>query len=574
MYDVFISFKKTDSYGYKTPDAEIAHTLYKALTAAGLKVFFSDVTLTEIGSSDYQMDIDNAIRNSKTMVLVLTNGKYAEEPWIAHEWRNFYELFLRKERSAPNLYTFVKNVDVAKLPLTLSGCQSISYKDGTATVVNTILGALQRPLLPVKKKNKVLPILAAIFACLILFFAGKGLLGDFTQNTPDGQESITPPVTTPEDMITEPTDTQASTEDTRSSEVTPFLPDFTTEAAGTSRETAFQITPGNSYSVTPSGKETFWFTFSSADLPAAYYFFVDNTGLTYTPKLIVYDDDYSRIGQAAFSQPEDFYAFLSKGASRYYFTLEVYKAEAFSFELLECPCDSGYDKNTAVPLALNQPNNLLLELQSSPEWFSFRTNEAPCIYRITLKSCISDMPLNERITVNILQESGQTLDSFDFYPWYEEDYIHAYRDEKSADFVLSPSTTYYLQVVTDSDVGEYRICIDTIEIDAGVDQESAHPLSLGQEVTAELDTSISDWFVVEVPANGNYILESENFNIAGTVTIEVYDENENRLHFQWMQVNNPHSDILRLHNVTKLYLKIDGGDGNGGTYRCCLYPEE
>ncbi len=48
-YDVFISFKNKDKDGQLTQDKELAYRIYTFLDSRKLKVFFSEVTLEELG---------------------------------------------------------------------------------------------------------------------------------------------------------------------------------------------------------------------------------------------------------------------------------------------------------------------------------------------------------------------------------------------------------------------------------------------------------------------------------------------------------------------------------------------
>ena len=94
MYDIFISYKHTDECGNLTEDYNLAKQLYEKLTNIGYKVFYSDNTLTEIGSSRYKKDIDEALDKTKLMIVLLTKSEYASSKWIQYEWDSFYNDYL------------------------------------------------------------------------------------------------------------------------------------------------------------------------------------------------------------------------------------------------------------------------------------------------------------------------------------------------------------------------------------------------------------------------------------------------------------------------------------------------
>ena len=57
-YEVFISFKNSDLSGNPTNESVTADSLYRFLTAKGLRVFFSNVELEFLGKSQYTKIID------------------------------------------------------------------------------------------------------------------------------------------------------------------------------------------------------------------------------------------------------------------------------------------------------------------------------------------------------------------------------------------------------------------------------------------------------------------------------------------------------------------------------------
>ncbi len=130
MFDIFISYKATDGNGNSTEDAKIAKRLYLELTNMGLKVFYSAESLEKIGKSQYKDEIDNALDQAKVMIVVLTNPDYAETQWVKYEWDSFYNDYLSGIKPEANLFTLVKNINVASLPRTLRNMQSFNYELG------------------------------------------------------------------------------------------------------------------------------------------------------------------------------------------------------------------------------------------------------------------------------------------------------------------------------------------------------------------------------------------------------------------------------------------------------------
>ena len=148
MYDVFISYKKTDENGNDTADSVLAKKLYTALQHAGLKVFFSEHSLEQIGSSRYKNDIDHALDSAKAMIVVLTNPEYAQSHWVQYEWDSFYNDFLSGIRPNANLFTFTRDVDIHALPRTLRNVQNFDANNGFSELVSYICSALHIHAMP------------------------------------------------------------------------------------------------------------------------------------------------------------------------------------------------------------------------------------------------------------------------------------------------------------------------------------------------------------------------------------------------------------------------------------------
>lgn len=60
QYDVFLS--------YKSQDHKIASEVCRYLTDCGLSVFFSQITLGDVGESEYSEIIDKALEKSRHLV--------------------------------------------------------------------------------------------------------------------------------------------------------------------------------------------------------------------------------------------------------------------------------------------------------------------------------------------------------------------------------------------------------------------------------------------------------------------------------------------------------------------------
>jgi TIR domain len=103
--DVFIAFKHLDEKGARTRDSKIASNVYEFLTAKGLKVFFSEVTLEDLGISAYKKAIDKALDSATVLVAIGTSRPHLDSEWVRYEWDSFYNDILTGIKPNGSVFT-------------------------------------------------------------------------------------------------------------------------------------------------------------------------------------------------------------------------------------------------------------------------------------------------------------------------------------------------------------------------------------------------------------------------------------------------------------------------------------
>ena len=141
-HDVFISHKNLDSRGMPTRDASLAREVYEALTAAGLRVFLSAVSLESLGVAAYKQAIDEALDQSKVLVAVGTSRQHLESQWVHYEWDSFSNDILSGVKLDGRIFAYVDNVAPSELPRTLRQIQVFSHPDGLPVLANFVCQAL------------------------------------------------------------------------------------------------------------------------------------------------------------------------------------------------------------------------------------------------------------------------------------------------------------------------------------------------------------------------------------------------------------------------------------------------
>lgn len=122
-YDVFICYKeKTDENGMRTHDSVLAQDIYDALTANGLKVFFSRISLEDKLGRQYEPYIFAALNSARVMLSIGTKYEYFQAAWVKNEWSRFLRL-AAKDRSKVLIPCFC-DMDPDDLPDEFKGLQA------------------------------------------------------------------------------------------------------------------------------------------------------------------------------------------------------------------------------------------------------------------------------------------------------------------------------------------------------------------------------------------------------------------------------------------------------------------
>lgn len=123
-YDVFISFKATDENRKRTRDYFLAQEIYDALSASGLRVFFSPVSLRSHVGETYEPYIFAALYSSKVLVLVGTKREYLESEWVRNEWSRY--LFMTRTNPEKHILPVCEGMKPEEFPAGIGKMQAVS----------------------------------------------------------------------------------------------------------------------------------------------------------------------------------------------------------------------------------------------------------------------------------------------------------------------------------------------------------------------------------------------------------------------------------------------------------------
>jgi len=130
-YDIFISFKNTKDDCY-TEDKELAGRLYDFLSNNGLKVFFSPVSLKEIGIDEFEKGIDQALDAADVFIAVGCSRANFEAEWLIKEWNTFYKKIQNRQKPHGRQFVLYKNMTTRDLPEHIANKESKDASDPNA----------------------------------------------------------------------------------------------------------------------------------------------------------------------------------------------------------------------------------------------------------------------------------------------------------------------------------------------------------------------------------------------------------------------------------------------------------
>lgn len=127
---VFVSFKNLNADGKPTRDSELAKEIHDFLSAQGLRVFFSNVSLEKLGVAAYKRAIDGALDSAKVLIAVGTSGEHLDSQWVRYEWDSFLNDILSGIKPDGRIFGYVENIPISSLPRSLRQSQVFEHGPG------------------------------------------------------------------------------------------------------------------------------------------------------------------------------------------------------------------------------------------------------------------------------------------------------------------------------------------------------------------------------------------------------------------------------------------------------------
>lgn len=165
-FDIFISYKETNTEGTRSKDSVVAQELYEKLTSEGYKVFFSRITLEDKIGTEYEPYIYAALSSSKVMLTVSSSKENIEAAWVKNEWSRY--LTLRQQDSSKTLIPLYFDMEKSDLPeeFAILASQDMKKEGFEQELIRGIKKLIPLPIMKAqkrKKNRKRFAIAAAVF---------------------------------------------------------------------------------------------------------------------------------------------------------------------------------------------------------------------------------------------------------------------------------------------------------------------------------------------------------------------------------------------------------------------------
>lgn len=163
-------------------------------------------------------------------------------------------------------------------------------------------------------------------------------------------------------------------------------------------------------------------------------------------------------------------------------------------------------RETARTIQIDQIQTDICD-KNTAKWYKFTALGDKAAYRIGVTP--KDAPTNTLVpylSVTVHDAVGIKVDEFDV--WSDDEY-------NFSDLYLEIDKEYFIKISLGGryDIGNYEVCVSGKICDAGTDKESAAELMLGEQYSAMLDSTLSDWFVFRVPEAGEYTYTIHNIDV-------------------------------------------------------------
>ena len=343
--------------------------------------------------------------------------------------------------------------------------------------------------------------------------------------------------------------TAAETSNPNQNAVQPSAGEDVDVVSGTSFDGACEVSLENiNHTSFQTENSVGWYKITTSANFSSYRFELRNNSVDSSVYITVYDQYQQELGSAGAGISKSAYVDLTLEAnttywikfSRYYQN----RLGNYQFTVSEKICDAGTGWNSAFTVGQNTKYTKELDTAHINDWFTFTTGTSYSVCR--------------------LEAMNNSIDSSTYFTVYDE-----YETELGSvgvsrgkteylDLALAPQKQYYLRISRyyQDRLGNYQFTLHEKVCDAGLTQESAFPLTVGQTQYGTLDTTYNDWYVCTVPETADYTITFTNNNIDSTTYLTIYDMLGTELYNIGTGMSKTNSFTQTVEKGTVLYMRI------------------
>jgi len=292
-----------------------------------------------------------------------------------------------------------------------------------------------------------------------------------------------------------------------------------------------------------------WYQITTTQNLSSYRFEVLNNSVNTTVYVAVLDAYQNELGEGYANKGETGYVDLHlESNTTYWLRVSRYndsKTGNYQVTVLEKICDAGVSKSTPFAVALNQTYSKSLDVSKINDWFTFTASVNYAAYRFEL--------MNNNVNTSVYLA---------VYDEYDTELGETYADKGNSaylDLALEAGKQYRICIsrYNEARLGNYQFTIRELICDAGLTQENAFELKLGEQKIGTLDTEFDDWYVCSFEKAGDYTFSLTNNNINTSLYLKIYDELGTELQDPYADKGKSLTCQLSVKAGAKLYVRLD-----------------
>lgn len=175
----------------------------------------------------------------------------------------------------------------------------------------------------------------------------------------------------------------------------------------------------------------------------------------------------------------------------------------------------NHSRNNACEISFDTEYSGYLESNDVADWYKITTSNNKSAYRFWMTSDAENHGYySDLLYMNIFDNKGIKIQEISIREDCRERFCDIYLD-KNSEYTVK---IYGNHIIND---GNYKFYISEKESDAGTNKDDAKEITVGEEYSATMDTTLSDWYVFTAD-EGRYKLSLHNIDVGEEIVAFIY----------------------------------------------------